>query len=91
MTETWVIPCNIKYFDVISHFKENKRVVWKNSFSIHKGDIVYLYLSSPYGEIRYKCIVINDSVDEEVLKTNSYAIPIKKQIVTFPKKRSTLK
>lgn len=91
MTETWVIPCNIKYFDVISHFKENKRVVWKNSFSIHKGDIVYLYLSSPYGEIRYKCIVINDSVDEEVLKTNSYAIPIKKPIVTFPKKRSTLK
>ena len=86
MTETWVIPCNIKYFDVISHFKENKRVVWKNSFSIHKGDIVYLYLSSPYGEIRYKCIVINDSVDEEVLKTNSYAIPIKKTNNYFSKK-----
>ena len=86
MTETWVIPCNIKYFDVISHFKENKRVVWKNSFSIHKGDIVYLYLSSPYGEIRYKCIVINDSVDEEVLKTNSYAIPIKKTNSYFSKK-----
>lgn len=86
MTETWVIPCNIKYFDVISHFKENKRVVWKNSFSIHKGDIVYLYLSSPYGEIRYKCIVINDSVDEEVLKTNSYAIPIKKTNSYFSQK-----
>ena len=78
MAENWIIPCNIKVFDVISHFKTNKRVVWKNAFTIHKGDIAYLYLGRPYGEIRYKCVVINDVVDEDLLKANSYAIPAKK-------------
>lgn len=86
MAENWIIPCNIKVFDVISHFKTNKRVVWKNAFTIHKGDIAYLYLGRPYGEIRYKCVVINDVVDEDLLKANSYAIPAKKWNNYFSKK-----
>ena len=86
MTENWIIPCNVKFFDVITHFKENKRVVWKNSFTIQKGDTAYLYLSNPYGEIRYKCIVVNDKVDDELLRANSYAIPPKKSNNYFSKK-----
>ena len=86
MAENWIIPCNIKVFDVISHFKTNKRVVWKNAFTIHKGDIAYLYLGRPYGEIRYKCVVINDVVAEDLLKANSYAIPAKKWNNYFSKK-----
>ena len=50
MAENWIIPCNVKVFDVISHFKENKQVVWKNSFTIRKGDVAYIYLGRPYGE-----------------------------------------
>lgn len=86
MSEKWIIPCNVKIFDVISHFKSNKRVVWKNSFTIHKGDIAYLYLGRPYGEIRYKCLVIDDSVSEELLNKNAYAIPDKKSNNYFSKK-----
>lgn len=86
MAENWIIPCNVKFFDVIAHFKENNRVVWKNSFTIRKGDTAYLYLSSPYGEIRYKCIVVNDKVDDELLSANSYAIPEKKSNNYFSKK-----
>ena len=59
---------------------------WKNSFTIRKGDTAYLYLSSPYGEIRYKCIVVNDKVDDELLSANSYAIPEKKSNNYFSKK-----
>lgn len=86
MAENWIIPCNVKFFDVIAHFKKNNRVVWKNSFTIRKGDTAYLYLSSPYGEIRYKCIVVNDKVDDELLGANSYAIPEKKSNNYFSKK-----
>lgn len=58
MAEKWIIPCNIKVYDVIEHFKSSKRIVWKNSFTIHPGDVAYLYLSAPFSEIRYKCLVI---------------------------------
>ena len=75
MIEHWIIPCNVKFFDLIDHFKNNKTVVWKNAFTIKKDDIVYVYIGSPYSEIRYKCRVISDKVDDALLEKNSYAIP----------------
>ena len=86
MFEKWFIPCNISFFDLIKHFKEQKIVVWKNSFTIHEGDIAYIYISRPYGEIRYKCRVISDQVDNQLLQDNSYAIPVKKSNNYFSKK-----
>lgn len=86
MIENWIIPCNVGFFDVIQHFKENAKVVWKNSFTIRERDIVYIYLGRPYGEIRYKCVVISDNVDAEKLKNNSYAIQAKKSNNYFSKK-----
>lgn len=86
MTENWIIPCNIRFFDLIKHFEKNKRVVWKNAFTIRKGDTAYIYIGRPYGEIRYKCRVINDQVDEQMLLANSYAISEKKSNNYFSKK-----
>ena len=86
MSENWIIPCNIKFFDLIKYFEKNKIVVWKNAFTIHKGDTAYIYIGRPYGEIRYKCTVINDQVDEQLLQANSYAIPVKKSNNYFSKK-----
>lgn len=86
MSENWIIPCNTKFFDVTEHFKYQDTVVWKNAFTIHKGDTAYIYLGRPYGEIRYKCLVINDSVDEVLLLKNTYAIPAKKSNNYFSKK-----
>lgn len=86
MTEHWIIPCNVKVFNVIEHFKDKRTVIWKNSFTMKKGDIAYIYIGSPYSEIRYKCRVINDEVDEQTLKSNSYAIPAKKSNNYFSKK-----
>lgn len=86
MAENWIVPCNVKFYDVIEHFKLRKTVVWKNSFTIRKDDTVYLYLASPYGEIKYKCTVIDDNVDEELLNDNTYAIPEKKSNNYFSKK-----
>lgn len=86
MVEKWIIPCNVKRFNVIEHFKSSETVVWKNSFTIHKGDIAYIYLGAPYGEIRYRCSVISDTVDDETLQANKYAIQEKKSNNYFSKK-----
>ena len=48
MIETWIVPCNIKHFDLISHFESSDTVVWKNSFTIKQGDIVYIYIGALY-------------------------------------------
>ena len=77
MAENWIVPCNIKHFDLISHFADQDQVVWKNDFTMRKGDVAYIYLSAPYSEIRYRCRVISDSVSEETITANSYAIPRK--------------
>ena len=86
MTETWIVPCNIKFFDLINHFKNENTVVWKNAFTIRNGDIVYIYIGKPYGEIRYKCRVIDDKVEGEKLAANSYAISEHKSNNYFSKK-----
>lgn len=86
MIEKWIIPCNIKRFNVIEHFQKTDVVVWKNSFTIRTGDIVYIYLGAPYGEIRYRCIVIGDNVDQETLNANPYAISDKPSNNYFSKK-----
>ena len=86
MRENWIIPCNLKHFDVIEHFKNNKYVIWKNSFTIRKGDIACIYIGAPIGEIRYKCEVISNEVDQELLTSNSYAIVEKQGNNYFSKK-----
>ena len=86
MSENWIIPCNIKLFDAISHFRKTKVAVWKNSFTIHSGDKAYIYIGAPYGEIRFLCEVIAEEVDDRTLKENAYAIPAKPSHNYFSKK-----
>lgn len=91
MKDNWIVPCNVKYFDIISHFKNHNEVVWKNSFTIKKGDTAYIYLSEPFGEIKYRCLVISDNVDDITLQKNSYAIPRKASKNYFSKKIKYIK
>ena len=86
MNEHWIVPCNTRNFNIIEHFKIDKSAVWKNSFTIKEGDIVYLYLSAPYSEIRFRCRVISTEVSDEMLQKHSYAIVQNKSNNYFSKK-----
>lgn len=86
MSEKWIIPCNTKFFDINEHLKHNDTVVWKNSFTIKKGDVVYIYLGAPYRLIKYKGCVVSDEVSEELLDQHSYAKVEKKSNNYFSKK-----
>lgn len=82
------MPANIKQFDIIHHFETNDIVIWRNSFTMRVGDYVYIYIAAPYSEIKYKCIVIESEIDEELLEQHSYA-KVKKIIIIFQKKLNT--
>ncbi len=69
----WIMPCNLKVFDIIQHVNKNNIVVWKKLIRAEEGDIVYIYVGMPVQKIMYKGIVRNIKVGEELLKQHSYA------------------
>lgn len=74
MKENWIVPCNIKFFDVVSYFEKHDTIVWKRSSAIHENDIVYVYVAAPLSEIKYKCEVIQEKVAIDEIMENNYAI-----------------
>ncbi|HAM30536.1 MAG TPA: hypothetical protein DCP49_03810 [Erysipelotrichaceae bacterium] len=74
MPENWIVPCSVKFFDVVKHFEENDTIVWRKVSALKKGDTAYIYIGAPYSEIRYKCHIVDDDVDEKTLQSNEYAI-----------------
>ncbi len=74
MHENWIVPCSVKFYDVVGHLQENRTIVWRKVSALKEGDTVYLYLGAPYSEIKFKCHIINDNVDSETVKQNAYAI-----------------
>ena len=86
MVEKWIIPCNLKYFNIEEHFLKTETVMWKNSFTIKNDDIVYIYLSAPVSAIRYRCRVISDQVSDKEIKNNQYAVPQKESHNYYSKK-----
>lgn len=74
MRENWIVPCNLKFFDVISYFENCDTIIWKRGSSIHENDIVYIYVGAPLSEIKYKCEVVQEKVSIEEIMKNDYAI-----------------
>lgn len=74
MSENWIVPCSVKFFNVVKHFEENDTIVWRKVSALKKGDTAYIYIGAPYSEIKYKCHIVDDDVDEKTLQSNEYAI-----------------
>lgn len=54
----WIIPCNLRYYDVFGAFANLKTLDWKQSNrNIGVGDIVYIYVGKPVCAIKYRCKV----------------------------------
>lgn len=56
--KTWLIPSNIKYFDLEGCFKEFGEVYWSQHFNFQTGDTIYIYSASPDCYIKYRTEVI---------------------------------
>ena len=54
----WIIPCNLKYYDVLGAFGKLSRIDWKQSAkNIAVNDMVYIYVGRPIMAIKFKCRV----------------------------------
>ena len=62
--QNWIIPCNLKYYDVFGAFRDLKKLDWKQSNpKIEIGDIVYIYVGAPVKAIMFKCRVTKVGLD----------------------------
>lgn len=68
----WLIPSNMKYYDVIGVFEEFDKLNWKQSVGIEKGDIVYIYIGKPIGAIKFKCIATKVNLGEVEIDDSKY-------------------
>lgn len=68
--QKWIVPFNIKKFDVVNAFNNNQTVFIKRNRALSAGDEVYLYLSKPYSAIKYKGLVIRDNVSADELDSS---------------------
>lgn len=63
----WLIPCNVKNFDIVRHFDANDTAFFKKNRALAVGDIVYIYVASPYSSVRYKGEVIRTGISSSNL------------------------
>lgn len=74
MTE-WIIPCNLKYYDVKGAFSKFKAIDWKQSAkNICVGDIVYIYVGKPISAIKYKCRVNKTNLSQIEIDDSEFVI-----------------
>lgn len=56
--QLWILPCNLKYYDIKKAFSMFSSIDWhQTNLNVCVGDIVYIYVSSPAQQVRYKCRV----------------------------------
>ncbi len=73
--EQWIIPCNVKYYDVVGAFKNLKRLDWKQSAkSIEVGDEVFIYVGKPISAIKYRCKVNKVNLDSAEIDDSNFVL-----------------
>ena len=72
---TWIVPCNLKYYDVEGAFQTLKTVDWKQQVAkVQKNDTVLIYISSPVRAILYNCTVVKTNKKESTIDDSTFVI-----------------
>ena len=62
----WIIPSNLKQYDVIGAFQSLSELTWTQRFkSVEVGDLVYIYVSSPVSAIKFCCEVAATNLGDD--------------------------
>ena len=71
----WIIPCNLKYYDVFGAFKSLNKLDWKQSNpNIEPGDMVYIYVGAPVKAICFQCHVTKSRLDHIEIDDSPFII-----------------
>ncbi len=68
--EYWIVPANVKYYNISDCFELDDEIIWKQSSNIEVNDIVYVYAGTPYSSILYKCIAVEVNIPYEYRDKN---------------------
>ena len=60
--QKWMIPCNVKNFNIIEHFSNETTAFFKRNRALTLGDEVYIYVARPFSEIKYKGEIIKTGI-----------------------------
>ena len=71
---SWIVPCNLTYYDVAGAFANLPYVTWKQTRKVCIGDIVYIYVGKPISAIKYKARAV--AVDQTVRNYDDSAFAI---------------
>lgn len=58
----WIIPANLKYYDIDAEFAANSIINWTQKASIKVGDYVVIYITAPTCALRYLCRVLESDI-----------------------------
>lgn len=74
--KTWLIPSNVKFFDIEGCLNEFGEVYWSQHFNFQTGDIIYIYSASPDSRVKYKVEVIGHDLpfDLSMERERKYSI-----------------
>lgn len=72
MINYYVIPYNVKHYDIINHFNSDHFILIKTDKLMVNGDIVFFYIASPYKEIMFQGVVIDDKPSKELVIQSEY-------------------
>ncbi len=71
---SWIVPCNLAYYDVDGAFTNLPFVTWKQTRNVCVGDIIYIYVGKPISAIKYKTQAV--AVDQTVRNYDDSAFAI---------------
>ena len=62
LDDVWIVPCNPKYYDIVSAFDNLDIIEWSQSNNAVVGDTIYIYVGEKYKSIMYKCEVVESDL-----------------------------
>ncbi|WP_228063612.1 HNH endonuclease [Staphylococcus epidermidis] len=78
MTNTqWVIPCNVKFYNVVVAFDKLDVIDWKQNPNLKKakkGDVLYIYISAPIKSIKYQCLIKEVNKPKSTIDDSQFVI-----------------
>lgn len=71
----WIIPCNLKYYDVFGAFENNKVLDWKQSNpTINPGDQIFVYVGAPVQAIAFRCKVLEVNLRRHFIDDSEFSL-----------------
>ena len=71
---TWIIPCNLSYYNVVGAFNTFAQIDWKQSTNIQVGDTVYIYVGRPVKAVLFKCIATKTNLPKAEVDDSAFVI-----------------